>query len=200
MSRFGRVAAATLLPVAVAALAACTSGGVGGATGTPGLSPLPSAATSIEPSMSAEPSAAPSASAGASSALNQVFPKFVPEAGSTITGGAILTDLGNGQTAVTIGVVAAGITDPMPANLVPGSCAAGAPAASAPAASAPAASGSAGASLAAGSTVKLGDLTAGASNTVVAMSLDDILASPYSIQIVKSAADSTVVACADVTR
>jgi hypothetical protein len=47
---------------------------------------------------------------------------------------------------------------------------------------------------------KLTDLTAGASNTVIATGLDALTSSPYAIQIHQSAADQTVVACADVTR
>jgi hypothetical protein len=55
--------------------------------------------------------------------LNQAILQFQQANNSGITGGAIVTDLGNNQSAVTIGVVAAGVTDPMPANLAPGDCA-----------------------------------------------------------------------------
>jgi hypothetical protein len=51
-----------------------------------------------------------------------------------------------------------------------------------------------------GDTAKLGDLTAGASNTVVNIGLDGLLSQPYTIVIYKSAADMTVVACADVKK
>jgi hypothetical protein len=109
----------------------------------------------------------------------------------------------------------------MPANLAPGSCAtmaSGSPApsagASAAASAAPsvaasaAPSGSAAASaepsgspipLNPGDTAKLGDLTAGASNTVINIALNDLASQPYAIVIYKSAADMTVVACGDLT-
>src|SRR6185436_6145651 len=108
-----------------------SSGGVAGATGTP--------STSSAPASSAPESMAPSAPASASSsgaAMNQAFIKFEAQNNSNITGGGILTDLGNNQTAVTIGVVAAGVTDPMPANVVPSDCTAAASASPPPASSA----------------------------------------------------------------
>jgi hypothetical protein len=202
MSRISRAAVTALVGVAAFALVACGSGGVGGATGTPAVgSTSPEASspvTSAEPSMSAEASASP----GSSLALNQAFLQFQEIGGSKITGGAILTDLGNNQTAVTIGVVAAGVVDPMPANIVAGTCAdlgaSASPGASA--AASPAAPASAGASLAPTTNLKLSDLTAGASNTVVDASLDSLLASPSAIVIEKSAKDHTAVACADITR
>ena len=201
MSRFARVAAATLLPALIGVLAAC-GGGVGGATGTPGSSPSATAPASVEPSAPA--SAEPSASAAASSALNQLFPAFEAQGGSSITGGAILTDLGDGTTAVTIGVVAAGITEPMPASIVPSTCASpgasGAPGASAsaepPASADPSAS--AAAPLDPLAPIPLPVLAAGASNTVINLALSDLTATPHSITILMSAADSTVVACADI--
>ena len=204
MSRISLRAGALLLPVAIAMVAACTSGGVAGATGTPGASASPTSSASGPPSTSAEPS--PSASASAAS--NQLKLDFVPVGTGTMTGGAILTDLGNGQTAVTIGVVAAGVTDPLPAALVPTACGAPPPspaasaAASMAASAAPASAAPSGSAipLTPGSTIKLGDLSAGASNTVINISLNDLLSMPYSIQIYKSAKDSTVLTCADVTR
>jgi hypothetical protein len=214
MSRIWRAAVTALAGVAAFSLVAC-SGGTAGATGTPLTSAAPPA--SAAPA-SAEPSG--SASAAPSSALNQATLAFQEVGGSKITGGAILTDLGGEQTAVTIGVVAAGVTDPMPANIVPGTCAdmgggagasasPGASAESSPAASA-AAEPSAGASPAASDSgavplnptanTQLSDLTAGSSNTVVGASLDTLLATPYAIEILKSAKDSAVVACADIAR
>src|SRR5262245_39623662 len=212
MSRSLRLASAGLVAAAVLAITACGSatstGGVAGATGTPGTSPASSPAASA----SAEASAA--ASAGASGALNQAFLQFQEANSSGITGGAILTDLGNNQTAVTIGVVAAGMTDPLPASLTPGDCstlssgggagaspaasAAASAAAASPAAS-PEASGSA-VPLEPGSVIKLGDLAAGSSNTVVNIGLDGLLSQPYAVLILKSAADTTVIACADVKK
>jgi pilus assembly protein FimV len=214
MSRTLRLASAGLVAAAVLAITACgsstSSGGVAGATGTPGTSPAASAAASA----SAEASAA-------ASGLKQALLDFKSENGSTITGGAILTDLGNNQTAVTIGVVAAGVTDPMPASILPGDCTtlstggtsgSPAPSGSAAASAAPsaaaasaAASGSAEPSASAvplnpGDVVKLGDLAAGSSNTVVSIGLDGLRSVPYAIVINKSATDTTVVACADVTQ
>jgi hypothetical protein len=199
MSRISRAAVTALVGVAAFALVACGGGGVGGATGTPAVGSTSPEASS--PVTSAEPSMA-SASPGSSLALNQAFLQFQEIGGSKITGGAILTDLGNNQTAVTIGVVAAGVVDPMPANIVAGTCAdlgaSASPGASA--AASPAAPASAGASLAPTTNLKLSDLTAGASNTVVDASLDSLLASPSAIVIEKSAKDHTAVACADITR
>jgi hypothetical protein len=193
MSRGIRGALVTVVAGAALMLAACgstSSSGSVGPSGTPGTSPATSA--SAAPSVSAAPSAS------ASLTLNQALVDFTAAGGSSITGGGILTDLGDGTTAVTIGVVAAGITDPMPASIVPGTCASPGAAAS-PAASANA-SAAAGTSLAPGSVVKLGDLSAGASNTVVNMTLDDLLATPHAIAIYKAAGDDTIVSCADVTR
>ena len=212
MSRNLRLASAALVAVAILTIAACgsstSSGGVAGATGTPAASSPPVSA----------PASAPAASPSASG-LNQAILQFQQENNSGITGGAILTDLGNSQTAVTIGVVAAGITDPMPASLVPGDCAtmsaggasaspgASGSASAAPSVAAPsaAASGSAAPSgspvpLNPGDTAKLGDLAAGASNTVVNIGLDGLLSQPYAVVIYKTAADQTVVACADVKK
>src|SRR6476469_1316163 len=212
MSRITRLASAGLVAAGILAITACgsstSSGGVAGATGTPAASSPPVSA----------PVSAP-ASAPASAGLNQATLQFQPENNSNITGGAILTDLGNSQTAVTIGVVAAGITDPMPASLVPGDCAtmsaggasaspgASGSASAAPSVAAPsaAASGSAAPSgspvpLNPGDTAKLGDLAAGASNTVVNIGLDGLLSQPYAVVIYKTATDATVVACADVKR
>ena len=215
MSRNLRLASAGLVATAILTIAACgsstSSGGVAGATGTPAASSPPVSA----------PVSAP-ASAPASSGLNQATLQFQQENNSGITGGAILTDLGNSQTAVTIGVVAAGITDPMPASLVPGDCAtmsaggasaspgasgsaSAAPSVAASAAPSAAASGSAAPSgspvpLNPGDTAKLGDLSAGASNTVVNIGLDGLLSQPYAVVIYKTATDATVVACADVKK
>jgi len=212
MSRNLRLASAGLVATAILTIAACgsstSSGGVAGATGTPAASSPPVSA----------PVSAP-ASAPASAGLNQATLQFQQENNSGITGGAILTDLGNSQTAVTIGVVAAGITDPMPASLAPGDCAtmsaggasaspgASGSASAAPSVAAPsaAASGSAAPSgspvpLNPGDTAKLGDLSAGASNTVVNIGLDGLLSQPYAVVIYKTATDATVVACADVKK
>jgi hypothetical protein len=218
MSRISRLASAGLVAAGILAITACgsstSSGGVAGATGTPG--------TSVAPTSGASASAEASASAGASG-LKQARLNFQAANGSNITGGAILTDVGNNETAVTIGVVGAGISDGMPASIQPGDCAtmtsggAGSPAPSgsaaastapsaAPSVAAPsaAASGSPEPSASAvpinpGDVIKLADLAAGSSNTVVNIGLDGIRSVPYAIVIYKSATDTTVVACADVT-
>lgn len=195
MSRINQANVAALALFAILALAACSTGGVGTATGTPGSSPASSPAGSASSPPSTEPSA-PASPSG--SGLDQAFLNFEEQGGSGITGGAILTDLSDGTTAVMIGVVAAGITESMPANIVAGTCD-GPGAAASPAASAEA-SPSAAASYEPGSTVRLGDLTAGASNTVVEMSLDELTSTPTAIVIYTSAADDTIVACANVER
>jgi hypothetical protein len=209
MSRITRLASAGIVAAAVLAIAACgsstSSGGVAGATGTPSTSVAPASnvPASTEPSTSASPSS--------SGGLNQAFVQFEAQNNSNITGGGILTDLGDNQTAVTIGVVAAGFTDPMPASVQPSDCTT-AVTASPPPASSAAPSGAASAAPASaepsGSVVpldpstvlKLGDLSAGSSNTVLALTIDSLLSEPHAIVIYKSAADPTVVACADITR
>jgi hypothetical protein len=215
MSRSFRLASAGLVAAAVLAITACgsstSSGGVAGATGTP-----PAVSTPVSAPASAPASASPSGSG-----LNQAILQFQQANNSGITGGAIVTDLGNNQSAVTIGVVAAGVTEPMPANLAPGDCAtmtsggaSASPGASAAASAAPSAASAAPSAAASGSaapsgspiplnpgdTAKLGDLSAGASNTVVNIGLDGLLSQPYTIVIYKSATDQTVVACADVKK
>ena len=210
MSRSTRLASAGLVAAAILAIAACGSstgsGAVAGATGTPGISPaLPSASAAASAEASA--SGAPSGSGG----FDQAFLTFQATGGSTFSGGAILTDLGDGTTVVTIGLVAPGVTEPMPASLVTGTCSSpGSPApapsaaASSAASEAPSAAASPAASVLATLTpntpVRLGDLTAGTSNTIVQSTLDNLLAGPYAIAVYKSAADSTMVACADVKR
>jgi hypothetical protein len=223
MSRNMRGGLVAVLAGVLFAVAACGSstgsGGVAGTTSSPAASAPPAASPSGGASASA---------AGSGAALNQALLQFQTVGGSSITGGAILTDLGDGTTAVTIGVVAAGVTEPMPAELAPGTCAdmtagggasaspgasGASPAASAaasPAASAaasPAASGAASPSGDPGPVTagpngeyKLNDLNAGSSNTVIGTGLDALLGTPSAIVIHMSAADMSAVACADVKR
>lgn len=168
--------ARSVLFLAVAlSIAACSSGGVAGATGTPGPSatPVASLAPSIEPLPSSAPSQSP---AGSSVGLHQASLTFAEIGNSTITGGATLTDLGS-ETAVSIGVVAAGIAEPMPADIHVGTCADSSDAIAFP----------------------LTDLAGGSSNTVVKISINNLLATPYSIEIHRSKTDNTVVACADIS-
>jgi len=208
------IAAEALAIVALLA-AACnasssSSAGVAGATATPA-----SASASVEPSI--EASVAPSAPARLAIVFNEAN-------SSKVFGGGVLSDLGDGTTAVTLGVVAIGFTDPMPANLEAGACtdlataapsgapaASGSPAASAEAsaaASAPAASGAASAPAASptatpgpvtGPPYKLNDVNGGSSNTIIQAAPGDLTATPFAIVLTKSAADPTVVACADIT-
>lgn len=186
------------------ALAACgttaSSGGVAGATASPPASA--EAGASTEPSPSASQS-------------TQAHLSFQEANGSKIFGGGILTDLGDGSTAVTIGVVAVGFADPLPAELTTGSCAelvtapvpsaAASAEASAAASAAPSAAASAEASAGpsvaptpATLPVQLTDVAAGSSNTVVQLPLADLLSAPTAVVIHESAADATVVACSDV--
>jgi pilus assembly protein FimV len=129
----------------VLAFAACNSGstpspsgGVAGATGTPPTG-------SVEPSVAASPSAE-------ASAPTRITIVFQP-VNSDILGGGFVSDLGDGRTVVTLGVVAVDFTEPLPAVLGQGSCAdltAGAsPGASGGASGSPGAVGSPGASAAA---------------------------------------------------
>ena len=126
-----------------------------------------------------------------------MFLQFEPQNDSNITGGAILTDLGDNQTAVTIGVVAAGVTEPMPANIVPNDCASAEPARHRRRGSLPPRP--AAASLDPTTILQLGDLAAGSSNTVLALTLDDADRQPHAVVIYRSPADGTIVACADIT-
>ena len=174
--------AAELLAIVALLAAACnassSSAGVAGATATPSRR-----AASVEPSV--EASVAPSAPARLAIVFNQAN-------ASKVFGGGVLNDLGDGSTAVTLGVVAIGFTDPMPAKLESGACAdlatvapsgapaaSGSPAASAgasAAASAPAASGGATAPAASptatpgpvtGPPFVLNPVNGGSSNTII---------------------------------
>ena len=194
---------------------ATSSGAVAGASGTPAASIDTGGAS---PSVEVSPSA---------SAATQALLAFQEANESGIFGGGSITDLGEGASAVTLGVVAVGFTDALPAEIVAGDCATiiAAPAPSvAPAASAGASAGtdaSPAASAATGSPdasagaagspepsvaptpatlpVQLTDVTAGSSNTSIQMPLSELLASPSAVVIHRSAADPTVVACADIT-
>ena len=214
ITRFAAFGALATLAFVGCSPTATGSGAVAGATGTPAAS---IATQSTEPSAAASPSTA---------ASTQATLTFQEANTSGIFGGGLITDLGDGSSAVTLGVVAIGFTDPMPAEIVAGDCAtivaqpapsvaaspSGSPVASGGAAS-PDAGASAGASGAAPSAsagpsvaptpatlpVQLTDVAAGSSNTVVQMPLSQLLGSPSAVVLHRSAADATVVACADVT-
>jgi hypothetical protein len=186
MPRISRTALAALtLPIALL-LAACNTGGVGGATGSPATSAdaSPSASMSAEPSASASAEASPSEAASPAAspsgiALNQVFLQFEAQNDSGITGGGIMTELDGGETAVTIGVVAIGFADPMPAHVHEGTCDDLDPRPKYP----------------------LNDVATGASNTVINTGLDDLLATPHAVNVHKSAAEADVyVACAEIAK
>lgn len=182
MPRINRAAIAALTVFAAIALAACGSGGVGGATGSPATSAAASPSAVASSSASAEPSASDEASPSASAsgtALNQVFLQFEAQNDSGITGGAILTELENGDTAVTIGVIAIGFADPMPAHIHEGTCTDLDPTPKYP----------------------LNDVATGSSNTVIEVGVDELTDAPHAINIHKSAAEAAVyVACAEITR
>jgi hypothetical protein len=204
----GGVLALALLGVA------CNSSGTAAPASTPATA---TSAPSIEASV--EPSASPA---------TQVALSFQEASASKIFGGGSISDLGDGSSVVTIGIVAVSFTDPLPAELAAGSCtdliaapvpsvsalpsaAASEAASAAPSVAAPSSGASAGASTAPASPsesvaptpatlpVKLADVTGGASSTVVQMTLANLLGSPAAVAIHKSAADLTIVACADVT-
>ena len=216
-----RTTATRLAPLAAfsaAALVVIAACGTGASN-----SPTTSAAASL-PSTAAE-SASTEASASASSGVSQGFITFQEMNASKVFGGGTVTDLGDGSSAVTLGVVAVGYTDPLPARIVAGACtdAASAPppsfpppaseapsaAASAAASAAPsvAASESAGASLPAESVaptpatlpIDLTPVSGGGSNTVVQIALSDLLASPSSVLVYKSTTEPNLVACSDIT-
>jgi hypothetical protein len=198
-------------------LAACggtaSSGSAAVASGTP--------AASAASSASAEASASAAASG---SGLNQGFLVLQAQNASKVSGGGTITDLGDGSVAVTVGVVAIGFDDPMPVRLVSGTCAdaatapapsfavpsaepSGGAAARAAASTAPSVAASAEASAATGSVapspatlpVDLVPASAGASNTIVQIPLADLLSTPSSVLIYKSAAEPTLVACGDIS-
>lgn len=176
MSNLLRAGLTGLAIPAIFMLAAC-QGATTGSTASPSASvaATPSPAAS-EPAASAEPSAEPSASGVA---MNQAILQFEEQSDSGITGGAILTDLGDGEVAVTIGVVAIGFADPMPAHIHEGTCADLDPTPKYP----------------------LTDVAVGSSNTVVETTLDELTATPHAVNIHKSAAEAAVyVACADITQ
>jgi hypothetical protein len=206
------LAIATGVFAIVALLAAACNAASSSSPSGAGASPSSAVAgASVEPSI--EVSAAPSAPAR----LALVF----KEANSSkVFGGGVLNQLADGTTAVTLGVVAIGYTDPLPANLEAGACAdlavaapSGAPAASgspeaSAAASAPAASAAASAPAASptatpgpvtGPPYKLNDVNGGSSNTIIQAAPADLVATPFAIVLQKSAGDPTVVACADIT-
>jgi hypothetical protein len=196
---------------AVLMLVACgtatSSGGIAGATGSPVV--LPSELASIE------------ASASALAGANKAFLTFQALNSSNVSGGGTIIDLGDGSSAVTLGIIAPGFSDPLPARLVSGACT---DAASAPSPSfevpseAPSGGASAAASVApsaAASTepsaaestapsaatlpVELKDVSGGLSNTVVQVAESSLVSSPSSVLLYKSAKEPTLVACADVS-
>jgi hypothetical protein len=193
----------TILGAAVFAVAACTTGAT--STGTP----VTANATGTPAATTPAASSTPPASTAPTGPTQVAFPR---QAASPVFGGGLLNDLGNGSTAIALGIVAVGYTDPLPAELVSGSCsavtvgpgasqspdasaspsaAAGSPEPSAPAESA--------APTPATLPIWLTPVSGGASRSIVQMSLADLLGSPTSIVVHHSAADPSPVACADIT-
>ena len=115
MPRITRTAVAALILPLGLLLAACNTGGAATSSPVTSASPPPSATApaSAEPSESA--AASPSASPSGIT-LNQAVLQFEAQNDSGITGGAILTELDGGETAVTIGVVAVGVAQPDPTH------------------------------------------------------------------------------------
>jgi hypothetical protein len=203
----GVVGGALILALAISG---CQTGASPGISGAPSVN-LPSAIASVLPS-----------GVGKANAI------FKPAGGSTVSGGAVLSDLGGGQTAVTVGVVAIGFADPMPGIVFEGDCTSpptltaqspppsesAAASAEASAAASAEASASAGASAAASASAEpsveatitlpagqfaLRDLSAGTSATTIQVPLADLLSTPHAIALYKSAVETTVVACGDIT-
>ena len=154
-----RIRLAGVLAVALA-IGACQ-----GAASSPTLptslpSGLPSGLPSLPPELaSLLPSSLPSIPA-----LRQSVAQFSEVDGSGITGGAILTDI-DGQTIVTIGVVAPGETAPLMARIVAGSCS--------------------DVSDTTPSVAVLPDLAAGAANGTITMTLDDLTSSAHALVILR---------------
>jgi hypothetical protein len=191
----------TILGALVFAVAACSSGAT--STGTP-----VTATATGSPATTPAASAAPPASTAPTGPTQIAFPR---QAASPVFGGGLLNDLGNGSTAIALGIVAVGYLDPLPAEIVSGACSAitvGPGASTSPDASAaPSAVASSEPSAPAGSTapapatlpIWLTPVSGGASRSVVQVSLADLLGTPTSIVVHHSAADPSPVACADIT-
>jgi hypothetical protein len=195
----------TILGAIVFALAACSSGATSSgtpvtatATGTPATTP----AASPAPPASTAPT-------GPTGPTQIAFPR---QNASPVFGGGLLNDLGNGSTAIALGIVAVGYTDPLTAEIVSGACSAisvgpgasmspdvsAAPSAAA-ASSEPSAPAASAAPTPATLPIWLTPVSGGASRSIVQMSLADLLGSPTSIVVHHSAADPSPVACADIT-
>lgn len=182
------VSAVTVLAVAACGAAASPSPTLGGGAASPAVSSAspalgsPGASASgfgASPSggvagTSATPLTSPAASPAASK--NQAVVVLQPQGGSNIGGGAYVTEV-SGGTAVSLGVVAPGVTDPMPAGIYEGTCAAtmsGEPA------------------------FKLGDVMTGASNTTIDATLDELTSSPHVIAVLEKAGSDKVVSCGSI--
>jgi len=197
-----RLPALTIFGAVAFAVAACSSGAT--STGTP----VTATATGT-PATTPAASAVPTASTAPTGPTQVAFPR---QNASPVFGGGLLNDLGNGSTAIALGIVAVGYTDPLPAELVSGACSAvtvGPGASMAPDASAapsaavasaePSPPASSAAPTPATLPVWLTPVSGGASRSVVQISLADLLGSPTSIVVHHSAADPSPVACADIT-
>jgi hypothetical protein len=151
--------------------------GVAGATGTPG--PSGSAGPSESAAASSSPGAEGSPGTGPQPSIDQIIATFAAEAGSEISGGTFLTDVGGGQTAVTIGVIATKYADkPIVANIHRGTCDSPEKDVAFP----------------------LSELAGGASNTVIDATLDELSQNPHVVTIEASKSDATVLACAEIKR
>ena len=151
MSRARTLAGITgALAIPALAAAACSPGASSGSP-APSSVALPSGLESL----------VPSASVAARS-----LPVFRPVNNSGITGGAILNGLDD-QTAVTVGVVVPGQTDPMPARILATACAQATPETP--------------------PVFALNDVQAGSSSTILPVPLTELTSSPHAIAVYAAA-------------
>lgn len=206
MARIRNLAGAGVVALALVACQSATSPSI-----PPVPSNLPSVIASAIPSdiASALPSLAPSAS------FNQLYPVFQARAGSNITGGAIITDI-EGGASIIIGTVAPGVTDEMPVAIVEGDCASvedqgptpppelapppsvdPSAAVASPAASVEPSPAASPTEMPTSFPMWLSNIAAGTSNSVIPVSISDLVASPHAMIVEMNFQDPTVIACAD---
>jgi hypothetical protein len=121
------------------------------------------------------------------SGLPQAFVQFQAQGGSTVTGGAVLSDSA-GQTTVVIGLIGGDTSSAMPAILFTGDCTSVPGASTSPSASA-SASGAA--------RFQLSDVVAGTSTSTVSVAVSELTGTPHAIAVL--AAGGAAIACGAVT-
>ncbi len=201
------------LVVAACGSTASGSGAVAGATGSPAASTEPSVEASVAPSAPTRLSVS-FKEANGSKIFGGGFLTDLGDSTSVVTLGVVAigfddplpTSLEQGNCAtiaVTASPAPSGSGEPSAGGSPEASAAASAEASAA--AGSPAASGAASAEPTptpgpvTGPPFQLKDVVGGSSNTVIATSPGDLLSEPFAIVIRKSATDTTVLACADVT-